>query len=192
MRRIGLMAVVVAVVATACGGGSLSTEEEALVDEITTAMNITPPEGFPPELFGEAEARCWAEAMVIAVAAEDLERVGFGAGGFQNQEEADAALDAVIDLLSPEETEAYVIEVMECVDFSPLVAEGMIADGFPRDASYCIAEKMVESDAFLASMVASVRSEVPSEAIESEMMSVSLSAMSECLSAEDFADLMSG
>jgi len=137
-RRVGVVVVVMALVAGACGGGSsLSAEEDAVVEEIVAAMDISPPEGFPPDLFGDTEARCWGEAMVATVGVEGLKSVGFGSGGFSNKVEADEAFDSVIGLLTDETAGEYMAMAMKCVDFSIFVAEEMIADGLSRAGCRC-------------------------------------------------------
>lgn len=191
IRRFVALVAGMALVVTACGGGSsLSAEERAIVDEIAAAMNMSPPEDFPPEMFGEAEVRCWAEAMVEAAGVENLKTVGFGAGGFGTDEEAEAALDSVVDVLTDDSLGEYLTKAMECVDLAVFMAQDMIGDGFPEEGAYCVAEKVIASDAFFEAMVSSMQNEDPDPSIEDEFMAVTLQAMTECLSPAELADLM--
>ncbi|MCJ7726021.1 MAG: hypothetical protein MUP76_06490, partial [Acidimicrobiia bacterium] len=192
-RGVGSLVVVLALVAVACGGGSsLSPEDEGLVDEVMAAMDISPPEGFPPELFGDTEARCWAEAMLTAVGADGLRAVGFGADGFSDKEGADAALNGVFDLLTDETAGEYLEMAMECVDFAVFVAEDMIDGGLSHDAAYCIADKIVASDSFFEATIASMQDAEPSEEAQAELTALTFQTMTECLSPEELAELMGG
>lgn len=190
-RRVTVVVVAMALVVGACGGGSsLSAEEQGIVNEIAAVMMAMPPEEYPQDLFGEPEARCWAEAMVEAVGIEDLRSAGFGSGAFSSTEEAEAALDSVADTLTDDSMGEYLAKAMECVDLTAFVAQEMIGDGVPEEAAYCIAEKMVASDAFFNLMISSMQDEDPDPEVEDEIRAVTLQAMIECLSPEDLADLM--
>ncbi len=190
-RRFAVLVAVVAVAAAACGGGtSLSSEEQAIVAELATAMNVTPPEDVPADLFTDDDARCWSESLLKAVGIEAVRAAGFGAAGFASDEDAEAALESLTASLTPDTAATYINSAAQCLDFAKFLASDMTREGVPGETASCVAGKMVDADGFVDFMVVSMFGEESAAITEDEITVMMYAALSACMSPEDLAEFL--
>jgi hypothetical protein len=124
------------------GGGGLTAEEQAYVDEAL--------EGFDPEEeapLTEDDARCVATSMVEGVGVERLEEVGLTPESFSSDED-------LPDGLAVEDAQTIVDGMKGCIDLQELMLAGIAEDAsLSEETQECLAEHF-DDDLVERSMVA--------------------------------------
>ena len=112
------------------GGGNLSAEEQAYVDE---AMSNFDPEEAEP--LSEDDARCMVTSMVQAVGVDTLEDAGLTAESFGDDS------STLPEGLTKDQAEDVVDGIDGCIDMSELFLQGMTEDSsLSDDDKKCLAD----------------------------------------------------
>ncbi len=185
MRQLVALVLGSALVLAACGdddgGSSLSANEQALADLIAAEI-IDDDEGDGPPLSSD-QAQCIGDRSVAAVGFDRLVEVGLGPdaleGGtsLEDVDLPDAEVDAIVDVY------------FECVDVKAIFTQGMLESGeVSQDSAECVADGIDERFVRTA-LEQGIRGEDSSLEDDPELLQSLLRVMTECLTAEELAEI---
>lgn len=142
-RHFSLLAVVLALVAAACGGGSesgdggnLDSDQQAISDAIFNQIMADPDEDNP---FGDTEARCFSDGVATEFSTAELIDLGLSVEAIESgTEPGDVPLtDAQADKMT--------ILMTDCVDFRSLFIDEFTQGGVSEESAGCLADGFDDS-----------------------------------------------
>ena len=152
----------VALVASACGGGDDSADDPRLDEVVTWVLEgDADDEAFD---LSESQARCMAGKMVDGLDDDML----------------DVVLAGTLSDDPPPGAELVLIEsLFDCVDLTQLMIDQMVADGASQEEAECFSGAFSE-DTMRALMTSEFTGEDPPPGAEEELMSAVMGAMMTC------------
>jgi len=160
------------------GGADLSGDDQVLADAIADAMIA---DG-ATETLGAEEAACFGNGIVGEMGSARLTELGLDAAALEA-----GTTPSDVDL-SDDEINTMADVMIECVDFTEMIVDEMLATGVSQEGAECIADGFDE--ALISEMAKASFSQADGESEADEIvMAEMLSLMTDCLSAEDLGNL---
>lgn len=188
-RRVAALVLAFALAATACNkeASALSAEEQAFAHVLAAEWAAGADFGVDDE-----SSRCLGEGLVGDFGVERLTELGYGVDGLTID-------DVRFDLLTEEEVDTLGARIVECVDLTAALVEGMVDGGLDEASAECIADALNATDFFIDLLMMGYAVSFDENRLEENLgpelfqfMAVVFSALAECVSAEDFAALVEG
>ena len=185
LKRVMVAVLALSLVAAACGdddGGALTEGEAVIVDAIIVGIAEDSDPGNP--FSDPVAARCFVEGMVQDMGVARLAEVGISTGSEDPQEAFALMTEAEIDDLTD--------TAFECLDMDAMMVTEFTRNGISEDSAECVVAELNKTDFFRASFAAALTGSDNNPADDPETMGVMLEALTKCLTAAEFGEMMGG
>jgi len=194
LRRLTVLSLVGALLATACGSEGITTESfGGPITDLQSATATTAPGrsdladslvaslggSGDEQLVTEEEARCVADGTIASVGEDAL-----GAAGAPDDFQPAA--------LSAGDQEKLVDELLDCVDFTSLLVESVAGVPISQEALSCLAADFADSGVVRRAAAIMIAGDSADDALADEIATSVGTAFFNCLSAAELATIFAG